>query len=86
MFSSQNGVVMKLEAICNLKKSTPSGAEDASYRVSRSHLNQKVSPGYEVEDTFDYVFSSESGVWLRDKEGKTIFVPAEEIQCFKEVE
>lgn len=77
---------MKLEAICNLKKSTPSGAEDASYRVSRSHLNQKVSPGYEVEDTFDYVFSSESGVWLRDKEGKTIFVPAEEIQCFKKVE
>ena len=77
---------MKFEAICNLKKSTPSGAEDASYRVSRSHLNQKVSPGYETGDIFDYVFGSESGVWLKDKQGTTIFVPSGEMQCFEQID
>jgi hypothetical protein len=77
---------MKFEAICNLKKSTPSGAEDASYRVSRSHLNQKVSPGYEIGEIFDYVFSSESGLWLKDEQGTTIFVPSGEIQCFEQID
>jgi hypothetical protein len=77
---------MKFKAICNLKKSTPSGAEDASYRLSRSHLNQKVSPGYEIGDVFDYVYSSDSGLWLKDKQNVIVFVPTGEVQCFSEID
>jgi hypothetical protein len=77
---------MQFETTCNLKKITPSGAEDASYRVSRSHLNQKVSPGYEIGDVFEYVFSSNSGLWLKDKDGLTVFVPIGEVQCFNEMD
>lgn len=77
---------MKLQAICNLKKTTPSGAEDASYKVSRSHLNQKVDPGYECGEVFDHVFKSESGMWIKDSQGTTLFVARGEIQCFEEID
>lgn len=73
---------MQFETIYNLSKSTPSGARDASYRVSRSYLNQKVSPGYGVGEVFEYVFSSDSGLWLKDSQGVTVFAPSSEVQCF----
>lgn len=76
---------MQLRSICNLKKSTPSRAEDAAFRVSRTHLNQIVLPGYNTGDIFDYVFSSDSGVWLKDSFGIVVFVPNGEIQCFEEI-
>lgn len=78
---------MKFQAICNLQKITPSCAEDASYRVCRSHLNQKVDNGYQVGETFDCEYISPSGdLWLKDKKGTVVFVPLGEVQCFEDLD
>lgn len=78
---------MRFRAICNLAKVTPSGAEDASYRVCRSHLGQEVDPGYKTGEEFDYVpfTMTESGMYLEDSNGTFIYVPTGEMQCFEDI-
>ena len=76
---------MRFRAICNLAKITPSRAEDASYRVCRSHLDQEVNPGYKRGEEFDYVIMTESGMYLEDSDGTFIYVPSGEIQCFEDI-
>lgn len=77
---------MKYQAICNLVALKPSGAEDAAYRVARSHLNQVPIHGYICGEIFTLMFRSLSGLWLKDSSGTQIFVPIEETQCFSEYE
>lgn len=70
-------------SVCNLKKSSPSGAEDAAYRVSRSHLNQPSVNGYDTGHLFECLYWGESGMWVKDESKITVFVPNGEIQCLQ---
>lgn len=75
---------MKRKTVCNLKKVTPSGAEDASYRLMRSLLNQPSD--YPSGEVFEYVIESARGMYLKDSKGITLYVTRGECRCFEDIE